>query len=563
MTITETREETETLVFLKDVPVPMSDGNVLRANVFLPKAPGRYPVVLSHGIYGKDAHFRDAFAPQWAVLKRIYPGLDSDGSTGRFLRWETPDPERWVPHGYVIVSVDGRGSGKSPGYLDPFSARETVDHAEIIDWAGTQDWSTGKVGLLGVSYFAIKQWQVAALRPKHLSAMIPWEGASDHYRDFARHGGILANGFTAAWMPRQVLVNQHGNADTTLRDPDTGARTTGPAIAAEILAGNVAPIIEDLRRHPLDDAWYRERSPDLARVEVPVLSAGNWGGPGLHLRGNLEGFQRAGSRNKYLSMHIGTHYESFYLPPYVEMQRHFFDRFLKGDAAAFDAPPVRLEIRRADGTATVRHAREWPLPGTRWVDYQLGADGTLAPEGPVAAGALSFAAMRETLSFLTAPFADETEFTGPLSVTLHAGSTSSDLDIFATLHLIDAGGSEVRFIGAHEQVPVARGWLRASQRRLDPEKSRPGRPWHSHECSEPLTPGEICELEVELWPTSVVCPAGSRLELRIAGRDQEYEVPGRMRHDDDVDRPAHIFDATTRLVISPQHRAFLRLPRIE
>ncbi|MDI9330473.1 MAG: CocE/NonD family hydrolase [Alphaproteobacteria bacterium] len=160
--------------FEQDVAIEASDGLLLRANVFRPDAPGRYPVVMAHGSYGKDMHFSHAFKPQWEKLNRIYPGLGTQGSSGRYLRWETVDPERWVPDGYVVVQVDSRGTGKSPGYLDPFSPREIQDDFDCIEWAGVQDWSNGKVGLLGVSYYGIEQWQVAALRPPHLAAICPW-----------------------------------------------------------------------------------------------------------------------------------------------------------------------------------------------------------------------------------------------------------------------------------------------------------------------------------------------------------------------------------------------------
>src|SRR6202034_1833790 len=92
---------------------------------------------------------------------------------------------------YVVSRVDSPGAGRSPGYLDIFSPRETRDYYECIEWAAAQPWCTGRVGLLGVSYYAINQWQVAALQPPHLTAICPWEGGSDFYRDFTRHGGIL------------------------------------------------------------------------------------------------------------------------------------------------------------------------------------------------------------------------------------------------------------------------------------------------------------------------------------------------------------------------------------
>jgi uncharacterized protein len=217
------------LLIEKDVPVQMSDGAILRANVYRPDIGGRFPVVMAKGAYGKDIHFRDAFSDQWKRLKEIYPGLDSDGTSGRHLRWETVDPERWVPDGFVVINVQSRGTGTSPGYLDPYSPAETRDYAEAIDWAGVQPWSNGKVGLLGVSYYATKQWQVAALQPKHLAAIVPWEGCCDFYREWSRHGGIRVR-FPVEWWPRQILPNQHGNGENPNTDPDTGEPTNGPVL---------------------------------------------------------------------------------------------------------------------------------------------------------------------------------------------------------------------------------------------------------------------------------------------------------------------------------------------
>ncbi len=203
-------------------PVEMSDGLALRVNVFRPAAPGKYPVVMSHGVYGKDVHFNHAFKPQWDKLKQIYPEIDQGESTGRFLRWEVPDPERWVPDGYVIVVADTRGSGKSPGYLDPRQPRENQDYYELIEWAGTQPWSNGKVGLLGISYLAINQWKAAALQPPHLAAICPWEGHWDHYRDASHHGGIFSNSFTDRLVAAAGAVEparQRQDALRTIRTP--------------------------------------------------------------------------------------------------------------------------------------------------------------------------------------------------------------------------------------------------------------------------------------------------------------------------------------------------------
>ena len=115
------------------------------------------------------------FAGMWKPLSAKYPDAVA-GSSNRYQNWETADPEKWVPDGYACVRVDSRGAGRSPGRLDIFSAQETRDYYDCIEWAGTQEWSNGKVGLLGISYYAVNQWQVAALRPPHLAAICPLEG---------------------------------------------------------------------------------------------------------------------------------------------------------------------------------------------------------------------------------------------------------------------------------------------------------------------------------------------------------------------------------------------------
>ncbi|MFT3819770.1 MAG: CocE/NonD family hydrolase [Rubrivivax sp.] len=547
-----------------DAGIPMSDGIVLRANVFRPRAGGVYPVLMAMGAYGKDVHFEDAFNPQWQVLKRIYPGLDGEGSSGRYLRWEVVDPERWVPDGFVVIQIDSRGTGMSPGYLDPFGPVETRDFYEAIEWAGTQPWSNGKVGLIGVSYLAIKQWQVAALRPPHLAAIVPWEGSSDFYRDGGHHGGILSNGFTFAWWPRQVLSNQHGSGASTHRRRDTGQRTTGAALPPAILEGNRADHPADRLAHPLDDAWNRARCGRLEHIEVPLLSAANWGGPGMHLRGNVEGWLAAGSRHKWLFAHIGTHYESFYLPHYVALQKRFFKRFLCGEDNGFDRePPVQLAIRRADGTATLRQEHEWPLARTQWTKLHLDASsGTLGSAPPAAAAVAGYDALGDGVHFSTAPFERETEFTGPAALRLWVSTSTTDMDIFAVLRVFDPQDREVTYVGAHERVPMALGWLRVSHRKTCPERSRPWRPYHVHDEVQKVRPGEVVPVDVEIWPTSLVFPAGWRLVLSVRGCDFVVTPPGRMLHDHPQDRPAAEFGGRNSVHTGGAHDSHLLMPLI-
>jgi predicted acyl esterase len=550
----------------KGIRIALRDGSFLSANVFRPDDAHPHPVILSLGIYGKDVHFKDAYKGPWDSLKKSVPDLDAKGSSGAYLRFEMPDPERWVPDGYVVVLIDARGSGASPGYLDPFSGVETRDYYEAIEWAAVQPWANGKVGLLGISYLAITQWQVASLQPPHLAAICPWEGASDIYRDWGRQGGILGNQFPTEWVPRQLVPNQYGNAESPHRDAQTRARTTGePEFGEDILRGNRADHAADLLAHALDDAWYKERSPDLERIAVPVLSAGNWGGTGLHLRGNIEGFLRASTVAKWLFIHIGTHFESFYKPEYVAVQKRFFDRYLKDEANGWErTSPVTLEIRRSDGTAQERVEREWPLARTAWTRWHLDPQSSaFTPNAPAAESKATFDSLGDGLHFVSAPFESEVEVTGPIAAHLHVASETTDMDLFATLRLIDPKGEDVVFVGASEPVPVTRGWLRVSQRKLDTARSTFYRPYLTHDEHQPMVPGNVYAVDMEIWPTSLVVFEGYRLVVTLQGKDYQFpNLQGRMRHDSEADRPADIFDTRYTVVSGPDHPSYLLMPVI-
>ena len=175
-----------------DAPITMDDGVVLRADVFRPTGAGKHPVILSYGPYAKGLSFQEGYKGNWARLTKAAPEV-LEGSSNKYQNWELVDPEKWVPDGYACVRVDSRGAGRSPGHLDVWSPREAQDLYQCIEWAGTQPWSNGKVGINGISYYAMNQWQVAALNPPHLAALCIWEGSSDYYRELCRHGGILSD----------------------------------------------------------------------------------------------------------------------------------------------------------------------------------------------------------------------------------------------------------------------------------------------------------------------------------------------------------------------------------
>ncbi|MBI2152092.1 MAG: CocE/NonD family hydrolase [Candidatus Rokubacteria bacterium] len=561
-----------------NVPVVMDDGLVLRADVFRPVPEGKYPVILSYGPYAKGLAFQDGYPNQWQRMTAEHPDVAA-GSTNRYQNWEVVDPEKWVPDGYVCVRVDSRGCGCSAGYIDHFGPRETRDLYDCIEWAAVQPWCTGKVGLNGISYYAINQWHVASLEPPHLAAMCVWEGAADWYRDMTRHGGILCT-FWANWYDMQVKTVQYGLGARGAVSRVTGEPACGPETLPEAeLAKRRCDLGSEIVAHPLDDDYHKARSPVWSRVRVPFLTAGNWGGQGLHLRGNVEGFVRAASTRKWLEIHGLEHWTHFYTDYGRLLQKRFFDHFLKGQDDDWPTQPrVQLQIRRLDGFVR-RFEDEWPIARTRWTKLYLNpVDSSLGWVPTSATGTIVYEALGEGVTFLSPPLDQETEITGPSAAKVHVSSSTTDADIFLVLRVFAPDGKEVVFQGAIDpHTPVGQGWLRASHRKLDPALSAPYRPYHAHDEQWPLTPGEVVELEIGIWPTCVVVPPGYRIGLTIRGRDYEYPGPsggrlsnfrnelrgcGPFLHDDPRDRPPDIFGGKVTLHFGPDREAYVLLPII-
>jgi predicted acyl esterase len=517
------------LTIERDVQVPLRDGAHVLADVFRPDAGDRYPAIMTLGPYSKDIHFRD-----WN------PRVDDSrlAERGPHMHWETVNPEWWVPQGYVVIRVDARGTGKSPGRNERLSSAEARDFYDAVEWAAAQPYCNGRVAVMGISYFAMNAWRVAAEQPPHLAAIVPWEGAVDTYRDVSRHGGIYSNGFNRSWA-----------SDLRRHEGKPAADGGGPA--------QLPPeLISDPAQH----------TPELSRVRVPLLSAGNWGGAALHLRGNVEGFLGAGSDFKLLQIHSGDHLAPFYSLDGRSLQRRFLDHFLRDlDTGITREPRVRLAIRRGGDEYCWRYEDEWPIARTRWTELYLDATHmSLTPSAATLSARVSFDAdpkqpTADTRArFALAPFEHETEITGPIKLKLWISSNAPDADLFAIVRKLDAKGDEVRFPGqSSPAIAAAYGWLRASHRKLDPARSRPHRPFHTHDELQPLQKGVIVPVEIEIWPTSVVFEGGSRLVLEVASRDDHGVAPFVHDHPDDRKRAG-----STTLHCGGAHDAHLLVPII-
>jgi hypothetical protein len=282
---------------------------------------------------------------------------------------------------------------------------------------------------------------------------------------------------------------------------------------------------------------------------------------------------------KWLEVHGLEHWTHFYTDYGLGLQKRFFDHFLRAVDNGWDRqPPVQLQVRHVDRFVE-RHEWEWPLARTEWTRYYLDPGSQrLEVRPPAQPGRAAYDPLGEGLDFWTPSFESQTEITGPIAARVWCSSETPDADLFLIVRVFDPDGEEVVFQGALDpNTPVAQGWLRASHRRLDPERSRPWRPYHTHDAPEPLTPGEVYALDIEIWPTSIVIPAGYQLVLTVRGRDYEYggELDAFARsfhfasrgcgpfvHDNPRDRPRDVFGGQVTLHSEPGREPHLLLPVI-
>jgi putative CocE/NonD family hydrolase len=528
-----------------DVMVEMRDGVRIACDVYRPKAPGRYPVLYAVSPYLKDS----VYLPTLSVYRYR----------------ETGNIAKWVSRGYVYVHADARGSGQSDGSYELFSAAERHDLYDMIEWCAAQPWSTGKVGMIGESYYGMVQWQAAAQNPPHLACVAPYDACTDLYRQFAYKGAVYSTGFQNHWYSNSVRNRAFFDYPERPKRDDY--------LSHDYLLDNA--------RHPTFDEYWEGRRADLSAIRVPVFSIGNWAGTNAHLLGNLQGFMQAQGPKKLL-INVGDPQLLFLDPQIEEQLARWYDHWLKGaDNGVMDEPPVRIYIRNGAG---YRDEQEWPLrraeprklylaPGPSGAAGSLN-DGKLTwlppgagppptsytyPDrawtfpgtGTSVRGKMGLPhTTRKILTFTSDPFTADTEVTGPVVLNLWAASSARDTQFIvkimdlAPLTAEVAQAIEVLDVAAPSQ-QVTEGWLRASHRALDPRRSTELSPYHSHVSPEPLEPGTIYQFAIEIWPTCWVFQKGHRLRLDLAALDQQGQYYlGHLRATDtfyhDPGHPSHL-----------------------
>ena len=485
-------ERADGMLIEYDVPVAMRDGVEIYADVFRPEADDPVPVIVAWGPYGKHGPVKYAIFPNHGV---------DPAWVSKYAGFEAPDPLYWTRNGYAVINVDPRGMWNSQGDATFYSAQEAMDIYDLIEWAGTQTWSNGRVGMSGVSYLAIVQWRAAAEHPPHLAAINPWEGVSDRYREMAYHGGIPENRFGPMWRSRRVPYSNQRVEDTV-------------TMYAE---------------HPLWDAYWESKTADLSKVEVPAYVVASWSDQGLHTRGTLEGFKRIRSKDKWLVVHGRKKWQYYYQPDNVDRLRLFFDRFLKGIDNEIDRwPKVRLEVRDRFYVGEMRDESEWPLARTRYEKLYLDAASGTFVSSPVTTESEARYQADAGAEFVHR-FTQTTELIGPMKLRLWVEAEGTDdMDLFVGVQKLDAHGGLVpfSFLNALEDGPVALGWLRVSHRELDTKRSTPEQPWHTHRIEQRLKPGEVVPVEIEIWPSGTRFAPGEQLRVLVQGSDIQQYPPG-------------------------------------
>ncbi|KAF7193687.1 putative serine esterase [Pseudocercospora fuligena] len=545
---------------LRDIQIPMRDGHVVSADIHLPLHPvDRYPVLAGCTTYGKRIVYSSPDIKDHEEVAEFERAEDTWFSTppgtdpmvphttpivGRWSlqrRFETIGTFNtyfWVPRGYVVVKVDPRGVGSSPGTR--FDEKDVSDLCDTVEWAAVQPWSTGSVALGGNSNGANVQWAVARRKPRGLKCIIPFATDIDSYRDIAYPGGISLAGYLKQWL--------------------AGVRGLSPRWSDN---GHAFDELED---HPFDSSYWTKQDPVIEDIDVPLLTAASQVAL-VHSRGAYEVWRRVKSKHKYLQVVDGNYY-SWPNHECASKILKFADRFLKG--VKTDLEPVGLQMRLGHQKWYWRTENDWPVPGTEYIKWYLHADQTLALKPPDEAEKfLSYSAeARPThdagLSFVSEPLKHDMEIAGHFWAKLHISSSTSDADVVVLIWAIDEAGKVVSFCVRDATEPLNSGALRVSHRKLDQVKSLPYRPYHTHTAEDhaPLREGEIAEVLIELPPATARLKAGWKIQIDVCPSEAQPAVK------DYIPRPYKVWPddvhkgATNAIHFGGSRENYVVLPRI-
>lgn len=484
------------IIFERDVAVPMRDGTIIYIDIYRPTGSEKVPSIIAWSPYGKKGGFQslDMLPGRLGIPVSVLSDLQV---------WEGPDPAYWCDHGYAIINADARGAFMSEGDIHFWGSQDGEDGHDLIEWLAVQDWSNGKAGLTGNSWLAIAQWFIAAARPPHLTAIAPWEGLSDLYRHDVARGGIPNIGFN-----ENILVRLYGNNHTE----DIPAMIT---------------------KYPLMNSYWEDKAAKLENIEIPAYVVASYSSP-LHVYGTFEAFQRISSEHKWLRVHNTQEWIDYYDPVYKEDLRRFFDHYLKGiDNGWEQTPRVRLSVLDLGGTDEVDRVEDaFPPTQTEYQKLFLDArTGEITATSVIQESSVRYRADdgKGKMAF-TIRFDKETELIGFLKLRLWVEADGADdIDHFVLVQKLNKDGEPLTTTAVPLPDPKLKigvltytgptGRLRVSHRRLDPDRSTPSQPYHTHRSEELLNPGQIVPVDFPLYPIGMRWRSGEQLRVTVAGYD--------------------------------------------
>jgi uncharacterized protein len=511
----------------KNIYVPMRDGVRLCVDLYRPDVPGRFPALLAISTYGKET--------QGLPM----PSVPEKGTAPWDGNIEAGDSPYIVSRGYVHVIADCRGTGYSDGEALGVSARGSgwaegapPDEYDLIEWIAGQTWCDGNVGMIGISQFGAAQIRAAIQQPPHLKAIAPFEFNTDLYRDLCYHGGVhcgfgheVFHGggqFTSGWAPRNVVSEMMRNTpkeelerliERTLSDRDIYHY---PVFHHLLKYPYKNPSHFDVLLNPTDGPFYSEKSSytKYDRIKIPVYGGNIWGTTSF-TKGGFELYRGIKGVMKLLMV---PHQFMDQRPwrSFHDTILRWYDHWLKGlDTGMMDEPPIRLWVT---GAEKWRDEHKWPLPTTQWTKFYLRSWEGLSVEPELhhdepdcyLQQPLFVSYKRDSVRYISPPLSEDLTVMGPVALHMFAAIDQDDTNWHVVVS--DRGESTGALL-------VTQGWFKASHRRLDETKSKPGEPYHPHTDSEPVSPGEINSYAIGLNPMAHVFKAGHRIQLEILSID--------------------------------------------
>jgi uncharacterized protein len=531
------------IVLDKDVAVTMRDGITIYVDVLRPPGTERVPVIVAWSPYGKSQGTAPSITSLFAMI-----GVDNAALSG-LEKFEGPDPAYWCAQGYAICNPDPRGIAQSEGDSAMFGRHEARDCHDLIEWLAVQDWCNGKVAMSGTSYLAISQWFTAAEQPPHLAAINPCEGFSDVYRDLVMRGGMPDIGFA------ERLQNNSYAGNNRRED-----------------------ILSEARSYPLINDLWEDKIARFDRITVPAYVVASYSNT-LHTAGTFRAWRRIASTDKWLRIHNTQEWPDYYDQANVEELRRFFDHYLKGRDNGWEKTPrVRYSVLDLHGGDRVDHiADEFPPEGVANTRYYLdGRSRTLTAEPPYEEAMVGYkveydAESHPGLASFVARFGAETLMVGyPKARLWVQADGADDMDLFVLVQKLNRQGTPLQQFtvpndGALLQDQTEKGAsvlrykgsngrLRVSARHLDQTLTTDAVPAHSFDRVEKLHPGQIVDIEIDLFPIGLVFYPGEQLRLVISARNPLGAIMPGTRDYIPHNSGKHIIHT------GGQHASYLQLP---